>query len=300
MSKVQLWIRAIRPRTLPLAISSVGMGAFLAAFYKTFNAPVFYLSALTTLLLQILSNLANDYGDFKHGADSEKRQGPDRLVQSGMILPREMLLAIGIISFLALACGVILLFVSFEHLNLKALLFLLFGLASLAAAVNYTMGKNPYGYRGFGDVFVILFFGLLGVGGSFYLHSNFITYSVILPAVAFGFLSAGVLNVNNIRDIESDKEAGKFSIPVRIGRKNAVIYHWVLLVGALVMLLLFTLLNFSGYWQLLFLITTPLFFRNGIAVTTKTNARELDPYLKQLAISTTILTILFGIGLLLT
>ncbi len=298
MSKVQLWIKAMRLRTLPLAVSSVGMGAFLAAFYKTFHAPVFYLSALTTLLLQILSNLANDYGDAVHGADSENRQGPDRLVQSGMILPKEMLTAIIISGLLAFGCGIALLIVSFDQLNTISLMFLLLGVASLAAAINYTMGKNPYGYRGYGDVFVILFFGILGVGGSFFLHSNFIPFSVLFPALAFGLLSAGVLNVNNIRDIESDKEAGKFSIPVRIGRKNAIIYHWVLLIGAIALFTIFTTLNFKTYWQLIYLLTIPLFLKNGIAVTVKNDAKELDPFLKQLAISTTIITLLFGIGLL--
>ncbi len=300
MNKTQAWIKAMRLRTLPLALSSIGMGAFLAAFYNKFDLSVFVLSAITTLLLQVLSNLANDYGDAKSGVDHVLRDGPSRTVQDGLISHKEMLIGIIITSMLTLIVGVWLLFQAFHSINYFFLTFLFVGLLAIASAVKYTMGKNPYGYRGLGDVFVLIFFGLVAVGGSFYLHANYLSYTVLLPALSFGFLSTGVLNLNNIRDINSDREAGKISIPVRLGRKKAVIYHWMLLTLAFVLTIAFTWINFQSFWQFLFLLTLPLFIRNGMAVLHYEEAKKLDPYLKQLAISSSVFTVTFGVGLLIS
>jgi len=272
----------------------------LAAFYHKFNFGIFLLSSATTLLLQILSNLANDYGDFKSGVDHVKREGPKRAVQEGSISMRDMLTGIIVVAIMTFISGMWLLSLSFHSFNFNFVLFLVLGLAAIAAALKYTMGKSPYGYKGLGDIFVLIFFGLIAVSGSFYLHAKMFPCQILMPSASFGLLSTGVLNVNNIRDIKSDKEAGKYSIPVRIGRKNAVVYHWGLMAMAFLLILIFTILNFRSWWQFLFLLTTPLFIRNCVAVYRYDNAKELDPYLKQLAISSSLFTLFFGVGLILS
>jgi 1,4-dihydroxy-2-naphthoate polyprenyltransferase len=219
-------LHAIRLRTLPLALSSILMGSILAAYGNNFRWPVFILAALTTIFLQVLSNLSNDYGDSIHGADSEERKGPVRAVQSGMISLSEMKTAMILLTGFSLLSGLTLLYFSFQDWQLFAL-FLGFGIMAIWAAITYTSGDKPYGYVGLGDISVFLFFGLLGVVGTYFLHSLDITLTVFWPAISLGCFSTAVLNINNIRDIESDKKAGKKSIPVRIGRKKAIHYNWV-------------------------------------------------------------------------
>ncbi|HET9486866.1 MAG TPA: 1,4-dihydroxy-2-naphthoate polyprenyltransferase [Chryseosolibacter sp.] len=290
------WLEAFRLRTLPLALSSIAMGGFLAYRAGAFRWDIFLLCILTTIFLQILSNLSNDYGDSVHGADNINRKGPSRAVQSGAIRPRQMLLAIIVFSFLSLVTGVMLLLVSFG-MNWRAILFFLaLGLLSIGAAITYTIGRRPYGYLGLGDVSVLIFFGLVGVMGSYYLFAKAISWYEVLPAMSMGLLSIAVLNINNIRDIESDKMAGKYSIPVRLGRKKAIAYHWILLGSAVLFAFLFTLLRYDSPVQFLFLIAIPLFIRNGIAITRK-QPEFLDPYLKQMALSTLLFVLLFGAGL---
>jgi 1,4-dihydroxy-2-naphthoate octaprenyltransferase len=169
---------------------------------------------------------------------------------------------------------------------------------SIFAAVAYTIGKKPYGYIGLGDVSVLIFFGIVGVMGSYYLFTKDISWKQLLPALSCGLFSIGVLNVNNIRDIDSDRKAGKFSIPVRIGRANAIVYHWFLVVSGLLCAVIYNVTTLHSPSQFLFLISAPLFVRNAIAVTRKPS-HELDPYLKQMALSTLIFVLLFGIGLIL-
>ena len=218
MSSIKAWITAFRLRTLPLAFSSILMGSFLAAYYDSFQGWIFLLAIITTLFLQILSNLANDYGDTVNGADHEGREGPQRMVQSGIISLNKMKIAVMVFAILSFISGIGLIYISFGSLiHLKFLLFLLIGLAAIVAALRYTMGSNPYGYKGLGDLYVLVFFGLVGVGGTYFLHSNNWDWIIILPALAVGFLSSGVLNVNNMRDIESDKEAGKSTLVVKMG-----------------------------------------------------------------------------------
>ena len=290
------WLEAFRLRTLPLALSSIAMGGFLAYRAGAFRWDIFLLCILTTIFLQILSNLSNDYGDSVHGADNINRKGPSRAVQSGAIRPRQMLLAIIVFSFLSLVTGVMLLLVSFG-MNWRAILFFLaLGLLSIGAAITYTIGRRPYGYLGLGDVSVLIFFGLVGVMGSYYLFAKAISWYEVLPAMSMGLLSIAVLNINNIRDIESDKMAGKYSIPVRLGRKKAIVYHWILLGTAILFAFLFTLLRYDSPVQFLFLIAIPLFMRNGIAITRK-QPEFLDPYLKQMALSTLLFVLLFGAGI---
>lgn len=293
--EIKAWISAFRLRTLPLALSCIGMGGFLAARAGKFDTGIFVLSCLTTVFLQVLSNLANDYGDSIHGADHDGRSGPRRAVQSGAISSNQMKGAVILFVFLCLASGITLLWISFGW-NLKAILYF-FGLGVLCifAAVAYTVGKKPYGYAGLGDLSVLIFFGFVGVMGSLYLFTKAVSAYEVLPAMSCGLFSIGVLNINNIRDIESDRQAGKFSIPVRIGRSNAITYHWILLSLGVLAAVVYSVLSYQSPIQFLFLLTLPLFIRNGLAVTRKPSA-ELDPYLKQMALSTMLFVILFGVG----
>lgn len=295
---MKAWISAFRLRTLPLALSCIAMGAFLAAARDSFRWDIFSLCILTTILLQILSNLANDYGDSIHGADHEERVGPTRAVQSGAISMTSMRTALYVFIILCLVSGITLLIVSFGW-NAKAIFFFLgLGLMSILAALAYTIGKRPYGYAGLGDVSVLIFFGLVGVMGSQYLFTQTLHWHLTMPALACGLFSVAVLNINNIRDIESDKKAGKLSLPVRMGRSRAVVYHWILLVFGIVAATIFTILNYQSAAQFLFLLTAPFLLINGFSVSRKPS-HELDPYLKQMALTTLLFVLLFGIGLML-
>ena len=292
------WLSAFRLRTLPLALSCIGMGGFLAAVAGKFNALIFLLCCLTTVFLQVLSNLANDYGDSVNGVDHTERSGPKRAVQSGAISLLQMKRAVVFFVLLCLVSGVSLLLVSFGW-NVKAFLFFFgLGVLSILAAIAYTVGRKPYGYAGLGDLSVLIFFGVVGVMGSLYLFTRHVSWLEIFPALTCGLFSIAVLNINNIRDIESDRKAGKFSVPVRIGKKNAVIYHWILLGGGLTTAIVYAGLTYRSPFQFLFLLAIPLFLRNGLAVTMKAPV-ELDPYLKQMALSTMLFVVLFGVGFLL-
>jgi len=299
MNQFQAWMMAARPRTLPLALASIGMGAFLAAAVSEFSWQVLALSALTTIFLQVLSNLANDYGDSVHGADSADREGPSRAVQSGHISPQAMKRAMYFFAFLSFGSGIWLLWVALSGNQTLLLLFFVLGIAAILAAITYTSGSHPYGYAGLGDISVLIFFGLVGVMGSYFLHTGEFAGQQLLPALSCGLFSTAVLNVNNIRDIRTDKAAGKRSIPVRLGRDRAVVYHWVLLGLGVICSLLYVIFRYESVWQLLFLITLPLLFRNGRAVAKRKSARELDPYLKQMALTTLLYVLSFGTGQLL-
>jgi len=274
------------------------MGGFLAWDAGAYRWDVFMLCIVTTIFLQILSNLSNDYGDSVHGADNGNRVGPSRAVQSGVIQKHQMRLAMALFGILSLASGIILLLASFGFQWGAILFFLALGLLCIGAAITYTVGRRPYGYAGLGDLSVLIFFGLVGVLGSYYLFTKSISWYEVFPAMSMGLLSIAVLNINNIRDIESDKVAGKYSIPVRLGRHKAIVYHWILLGLALVFAFLYTLLKYDSPLQLIFLLAIPLFIRNGLAVTRK-QPELLDPYLKQMAVSTLLFVLLFGTGLVL-
>lgn len=296
---MKAWISASRPRTLPLAAASVCMGGFLAAFQGLFNWLVFMLTLLTTLLLQILSNLANDYGDSQNGADRNDRIGPTRMVQAGEISARQMKQAMWVIGTLSFLAGLGLLSASLGFSNPYFYVFLIFGILCIYAAVGYTSGNKPYGYRGYGDLAVVVFFGLMAVFGSYFLQTFSLEWDVVLPAITCGLFATAVLNINNIRDIESDKRAGKYSIPVRLGRERAVVYHWFLLGIGLLCSIAFTLLNYFSWWQWLFLIIIPLLYTNGKAIQTKPSD-ELDPYLKHMALTTLFYVLSFGMGLIIS
>ncbi|MEP0987060.1 1,4-dihydroxy-2-naphthoate octaprenyltransferase [Ekhidna sp.] len=288
------WIKAFRLRTLPLAIAGWLVGISLAGNDTTLNYVTAILTLFTAILLQILSNLANDYGDASSGVD-ENRTGETRMVSSGKISARAMKNAMVLFSLFSFITGSYLLYLAFPDDWTSALIFLLIGLVGIGAAIKYTVGKNPYGYAGFGDVFVFLFFGIVLVFGTYYIQSAQMNWGILLPASSIGFFSVGVLNVNNIRDIESDRKAGKNSVPVRIGRERAIVYHKILLKGGMLFSILFVFLNFRSWAGLLFILVSFLFYKNIKAVATKPS-QELDPYLKQMAISTLLFSVLFSIG----
>jgi 1,4-dihydroxy-2-naphthoate octaprenyltransferase len=282
---------------LPLALASILTGGFLAKSAGQFNWPVVALAALTTILLQILSNLANDYGDSQNGADSVHRQGPVRAVQSGAITPAEMKRAMWGFGVAALASGVALLLVALGFQAAWVLLtFFVLGLSAIWAAVNYTAGSNPYGYAGLGDVSVFLFFGIVGVCGTYFLQTRTLPLAVLLPAAALGCFATAVLNVNNIRDIVSDKLAGKITVPVRLGPQHARRYHWLLLLLGVGAAVVYVALTYHSPWQWLFVLSLPLFLFNGRQVWARQESMQLDPLLKQMALSTLVFTLLFGLG----
>ncbi|MFN8345509.1 MAG: 1,4-dihydroxy-2-naphthoate polyprenyltransferase [Spirosomataceae bacterium] len=291
------WIEAARLRTLPLALSSILMGCFLAAAHGDFHWSIAVLAILTTVCLQVLSNFANDYGDAVNGKDTEARQGPQRAVQSGVISAEAMRKAIIVFSVLALVSGIGLLYQALQGAGWHTFVaFLGLGVLSIIAAITYTAGKRPYGYVGLGDLSVLIFFGWVGVLGVYYLHTKTWDLTLLLPATSCGLFAVGVLNINNIRDIESDTLTGKRSVPVRLGRANAVIYHWGVLIVGMLCSVFYCFLHPGLLTQWLFLLSFPLFIRNGLAVSRFKKPSELDPYLKQMALSTLLFVVLFGIG----
>jgi 1,4-dihydroxy-2-naphthoate octaprenyltransferase len=292
------WLTAFRLRTLPLSLSSIILGGFLAASNGCFQWVIFSLAVVTTIFLQVLSNIANDYGDSIHGADKvTSRKGPKRMVSDGKITKESMKKAIIIFSLLAFTTGMFLLWKAGIFADqIKLLVFLSLGVLAIAAAIFYTNGKRPYGYAGFGDISVFLFFGIVGVEGSYFLMCGKFGLDILLPAATCGFFSVGVLNINNIRDIESDEIAGKYSIPVRLGLDKARIYHLTLLSAGVICALWFTFLNFHSPKQFFFLIAfAPLFAHAKESFTLP--IEKFDPLLKQLSLTTLFFCITFGLGL---
>lgn len=292
------WIAAFRLKTLPLALSNTIMGSALAAGEDRFRWSIFGLAALTTILLQIMSNMANDYGDFVNGKDTAERIGPKRMVQSGEITPKTMLRGIIIIGIFTAISGLTLILVGTAGIDItNILIFGVLGIAAIVAAIKYTVGKNPYGYRGLGDIFVFIFFGLVGVIGTYFLHTQSFSWDLLLPASAMGFLSTGVLNMNNLRDYEADKNANKKTIVVAMGQQKAKFYHLFLVGGAILLAVIYTITNYNSPWQWLFVISLPILFLNLKTVFSYKNSIELYPELGKLSMGTLLFAISFGVGL---
>lgn len=292
------WIAAFRLKTLPLALSNTIMGSALAAGEDKFRWSIFGLAALTTILLQIMSNMANDYGDFVNGKDTAERIGPKRMVQSGEITPKTMLRGIIIIGIFTAISGLALILVGTAGIDItNILIFGVLGIAAIVAAIKYTVGKNPYGYRGLGDIFVFIFFGLVGVIGTYFLHAQSFSWDLLLPASAMGFLSTGVLNMNNLRDYEADKNANKKTIVVAMGQQKAKFYHLFLVGGAILLAVIYTITNYNSPWQWLFVISLPVLFLNLKIVFSYKNSIELYPELGKLSMGTLLFAISFGVGL---
>lgn len=288
------WIQAFRLRTLPLSFSTILAGNALAYlfWFDHFKSIVLWLTLLTTLFLQILSNLANDYGDATKGADNENRIGPQRAIQSGAISAKEMKYAIVIFVFLSLVSGLALLFLAFENFNLTYLIFTFIGILAIAAAIKYTMGKGAYGYSGLGDVFVFIFFGLVGVCGSYYLQTGEINLWPVALAISIGCFSAAVLNLNNMRDIENDKEVGKNTLAVRLGAKSAKRYHMLLFILAWFAFPVHALIFFKSYYFLILFLPLILHMAHLLKVSRVQKPAEFDPELKKIAISSFLFSVL--------
>jgi 1,4-dihydroxy-2-naphthoate octaprenyltransferase len=297
------WVDAARPRTLPLAVGSILLGNFLAYSAGKFNLLVAVLATLTTLLLQILSNFANDLGDFSNGVDNQDRKVALRAVQTGKISQQEMRTAVIMTAVLSFLSGISLLLFGLKEAPIEVWgTFLGLGVAAIAAAVAYTVGKRPYGYMGLGDLSVFLFFGLIGTLGTYYLQTFTLNFAILFPASGCGFLSVAVLNLNNLRDIDNDIKTGKFSIPVRIGKTFGFYYQKALYILAIACFYAYPFT--AGFkiginQQLLIVGVYPIIqlFRELHA---GMSSEQIDPYLKKTALRTLFLIFIFGVIQILT
>lgn len=299
------WIEAARLRTLPLSVSGIIVGSIYAlanppvSIYTptdVFNWQILGFALLTTLGLQVLSNFANDYGDGVKGTDNADRVGPQRTIQSGKITPQAMKKAIIITSILTLLSAIALIYVAFGVSNfVYSLLYLILGVCCIIAAIRYTVGRSAYGYKGLGDLFVFVFFGLVSTLGVSFLYSKELDPLLILPAVSIGLLSVGVLNLNNMRDEESDRKSGKNTLVVQMGGKKAKIYHYFLVITAIVSVLVFSFLSDFRVDQYLFVLAFIPMLTHLNTVAKNKEPKLLDPELKKLALSTFLLSLLLSI-----
>ena len=294
------WIEAARPRTLPLAIASILLGNFLAYAAGKFSFLTAALAILTTLLLQILSNFANDLGDSKNGIDNKNRKVALRAVQTGKISPSEMKNAVILTASLSFISGISLLYFALQYAKAQTIItFIVLGLLAILAAIAYTVGKKPYGYMGLGDLSVFLFFGWVGTFGTYYLQTEILNYYILIPASGCGFLSVAVLNLNNLRDIENDRKTGKNSIPVRIGKIYGFYYQkTIMLLGVCTFIIYLmyqgkpiqlsqNIIIMAGWYPLVQIIKQ---------LNSKMTPAQIDPYLKKTALSTLFLIVIFGVS----
>lgn len=302
------WIKAARLRTLPLSISGIIMGSFIARWRlvsegKSWDISIFLLALLVTLLYQVLSNFANDYGDGVKGTDKLRiNEAETRAVASGKITAKQMKNAVLLFSGLSLVATILLLYKAFfPQYQTEFWIFIALGVACILAAIGYTVGKKPYGYLGLGDMMVFIFFGLVSVCGSYFLFTKTFDWDLLLPASAIGLMSAGVLNLNNMRDIESDRISGKNTLALRLGYKYAMVYEVILLMLPLILILIFLGINkffeIGNYYAFIVMVLMiPLTaLRRRILKTTE--PKQLDPFLKQVGIMTLMMAILMAFGL---
>ncbi|KJD32708.1 1,4-dihydroxy-2-naphthoate prenyltransferase [Tamlana sedimentorum] len=297
MNKFSVWISAMRLRTLPLSVSGIILASCLAQYKGVFNWSICILAIITTLSFQILSNFANDYGDGVKGTDNAERIGPERAIQSGKITPKQLFNAIKINIVVALLLAVALIYMAFgSQYILLSVLFLVLGVASIIAAMKYTVGENAYGYRAMGDIFVFIFFGLISVLGCYALFAKTLHFIAVLPAFVVGLLSTGVLNLNNMRDRIPDEKVNKITLAVKLGAQKAKLYHYTLIGMALGLALIFGIIYYKNPLNLIFLIAFIPIIKHVLTVVKNTEPAQLDPELKKLALSTVLLAILMGVG----
>lgn len=295
MASLKSWISALRPRTLFLAAATALCGSGIAYSIGKFSWLVFVLTILIATILQLLSNMANDLGDFQHGTDiTGERVGPQRTVQSGAITPSQMKRAILIAVGMAVIVGMLLIYVALQFMDWQyVLVFLGLGAACIVAAIKYTAGKNPYGYKGLGDIFSFVFFGLVSVVGTYFLHTHTLDFQPWLPAIGLGFLTIAVLNLNNMRDMDNDRKSGKTTIPVRIGLKNAKIYHAILTLGALACFVIYSALYTNHWYQYIYILCFLIFIKILVDIFRIKENRLFDPYLKYTSMGTFVLSVCF-------
>jgi 1,4-dihydroxy-2-naphthoate octaprenyltransferase len=297
MTTFKAWISAFRLRTLPLSFSNIILGTALAIRQYDINYLTFSLILITTLLLQIISNLANDYGDAKKGTDNDNRVGPERAVQSGNISLNQMKTGIIVSSILALLSGFFLLYTAFKgQFDLSFVLFFIIGLLAIVAAIKYTVGKKAYGYSGMGDLFVFIFFGLVGVLGTYFLLTKSFELILILPAITMGGFSTAVLNLNNMRDIKNDAEVGKNTLVVKIGAERAKQYHYALFFWSYLSFITYAYFTYSTHSFLILMIPIAIVaIIHGIHLKKVANVntpKDFDPELKKIALSSLLFSIL--------
>ncbi|WP_248722804.1 1,4-dihydroxy-2-naphthoate octaprenyltransferase [Seonamhaeicola sp. ML3] len=297
MKRFSIWISAMRLRTLPLSVSGIILASCMAEYNGYFNLRVFILAILTTLSFQILSNLANDYGDGVKGTDNKDRVGPERALQSGRISSEEMFNAIKINVLIAIILAIFLIFSAFGVYHLwYTLIFFFLGVSSVVAAVRYTVGERAYGYKALGDIFVFIFFGIVSVIGCYILYAKKIDHVVFLPAISIGLLSTAVLNLNNMRDMASDLKSNKITLAIKLGEKKVRTYHFVLVSLAMVLSAIFGVLYYVSPFNFIFVIAYIPLIRHLVKVINTKDLKDLDPELKKLALTTFLLAILMGIG----
>lgn len=293
----KMWLETTRPKTLPLAAASILTGSALAYWAGHFNGLISFLCFLTTILLQILSNFANDYGDHQKGSDTAERIGPLRGIQQGGISAKQLKAGLCLMAGLSLLSGALVIALAYENLG-DLFAFSLLGLVAIAAAVTYTVGRKPYGYLGLGDLSVLIFFGWLGVLGTYYLQAHELNLLIWLPATASGLLATAVLNINNLRDIEQDRKAGKNTLVVRLGAEGGRKYHIVLLTIAMLCYLLFGAIQFQHWASFVFILAYPLLIKHLQFVVSHKNPIDLRPMLGQMSILALLTNLLFSLGLL--
>ena len=302
------WIQAARLRTLPLSLSGIIMGSFLAKWRLDsqggfWDWKIFALALLVTLLYQILSNFANDYGDGVKGTDANRiGEAEARAVASGVITAKQMRNAVILLAMLSLVASLVLIYISFfpDYIN-EFWIFVGLGIACILAAMGYTMGKKPYGYMGLGDIFVFIFFGLVSVCGSYFLFTKSFDLDILFPAVAVGMLSMAVLNLNNMRDMENDKRSGKHTLALKLGFKAAMIYEIVLLQLPILLILCFLMYNGfqaeGSYYPFIVMILIFPFMKLRRSIMAVKEPKELDQFLKQVGILTFVMSALLAFGL---
>ncbi len=299
MKKTKALIYSMRLRTLPLSLAGVVLGILLACVEHKVSWPVIVLTLLTTVLLQILSNMSNELGDFLNGTDSEGREGPMYSLSEGLLTKQDFRVSIAVLVALCCLSGAAMTWLSWGTLwQTEPLCIIALGACAIWAAMRYTLGKNPYGYRGLGDVSVFIFFGLVPVLGGYYVACHEIdSWLFLLPAVGIGCFSVGVLNVNNTRDMKSDAGT-RITLPLLMGERRAKIYQTALIVVGWIAMLVFVALRYTSLWNLLFLLTMPFYIKHLRGVW-KRHGHDLDPMLPLLVISTFLLALLMGVGFLL-
>lgn len=297
---IKHWLKAFRLRTLPLAFSSVITGTAVAIDKGVFDGVVFTLALITTLFLQIISNLANDYGDAQKGIDNENRVGPERSIQSGLISPFQMKKTIVIFVCFSLISGVSLVFYATRTVSFfYPLIFLALGVLSIIAAIKYTAGKGAYGYKGLGDLFVFIFFGLVGVVGTSVLYFHGFHYDMMLPGISIGCFSVAVLNLNNMRDYENDKMCGKNTLVVKLGMQKSKQYHLCLILTGVLSSVFYSINSSFSFFQNLFMLSFIPLILHGLKALRIREYKDFDPELKKVALGTFLFSILLIISVVL-
>lgn len=304
MDKFNAWIHAFRLRTLPLSFSGIIFGSFIAYNDGIWNPLIFAFAMLTTVLFQILSNLANDLGDTLKGTDNVDRVGPTRAVQSGKISIREMKNGVIIFSFLSIISAVALIYFSSAGKGISFFIFyIILALLSIFAAITYTIGKKAYGYHGLGDIFVFIFFGLVSTVGVYNLYPETIDFAsfkwtILLPATSIGLLSVAVLNLNNMRDRINDQKVGKKTLVVKMGGDVAKFYHGALIVFSIVMTVIYLVYFMdANKWFFMLLFPALMLMFHVRKVMETTSEKAFDPELKVVSLTTFAASIFFAIAI---